>query len=153
MQPLKKDFKERVDRLTYQNTVGLVNLESLKDPFEAALIASGKEPLVYKNWRITVPENPITAASQFLLRISGAYFPVSPIPGDYFEENTFNGAPTQQTSTALNVVNQLTGGFLGPVLNTRRNPSQIFLANTGNGQRSALFSNLDYNRISLEQKN
>ena len=145
-QTLKKDFKERVDRLIYQNTVGLVNLESLKDPFEAALIASGKEPLVYKNWRITVPENPITAASQFLLRISGAYFPVSPIPGDYFEENTFNGAPTQQTSTALNVVNQLTGGFLGPVLNTRRNPSQIFLANTGNGQRSALFSNLDYNR-------
>jgi len=143
---LKKEFQDRIDRLTLQNTVGLVNLESLKDPFEAALVATGKEPLVYKNWRITVPENPIGAAANFLLRVSGAYWPASPIPGDYFNENTIAGAASQQTSTALNVVNQLTGGFLGPILNTVRNPSQIFLANTGNGQRSALFSNLDYNR-------
>ena len=151
---LKKEFQERIGRLTYQNTVGLVNLESLQDPFEATLIATGKEPLIYKNWRITVPENPVGAAANFLLRVSGAYFPVSPIPGDYFNENNINGAPSQQTSIALNVVNQLTGGFLGPILNTVRNPSQIFLANTGNGQRSALFSNLNYNRYQpfLEKK-
>jgi outer membrane protein OmpA-like peptidoglycan-associated protein len=139
-------FQERINFEIYQNTIGLVNLQSLSDPFEASLLASGQEPLVYRNWRITVPESPVTAAFDFATRLSGAYWPVSFIPGDYFDENTKGGLETQQTSTALNVVNQLTGGFLGPILNIKRNPSQIFLANTGNGQRSVLFNNLDFNR-------
>jgi hypothetical protein len=145
-QTLKELFQKRVNDEIFQNTVGLVNLESLSDPFEASLIAAGKEPLIYRNWRITVPENPLLATVDFLTRLSGAYWPVSPIPGDYFNENIIGGQPSQQTSNALNVVNQLTGGFLGPILNITRSPSQIFLANTGNGQRSALFANLNYNR-------
>jgi len=138
-------FKARVDAEIYQNTIGLVNLESLSDPFEASLIVAGREPLVYQNWQITVAENPIVVAADFLTRLGGAYWPVSPIPGDYFNENEVNGQ-SQQVSNALNVVNQLTGGFLGPILNLKRNPSEIFLANTGNAQRSALFRNIDYNR-------
>jgi hypothetical protein len=134
-------FQERINLEILQNTVGKVNLESLSDPFEASLIATGKEPLIYRNWRITVPESPVTAAFDFATRISGAYWPVSFIPGDYFDENSKGGQQTQQTSNALNVINQLTGGFLGPILNIKRNPSQIFLANTGNGQRSILFNN------------
>ena len=140
---LKTSFQNRVDAEIYQNTVGLVNLDSLQDPFEASLIATGQEPLIYKNWRITVPENPILQAADFITRLGGAYWPVSPIPGDYFDEPNFDD---KQTSKALNVVNQLTGGFLGPILNKRRQPSQVFIANTGNGQRSALFRSLDYNR-------
>ena len=139
-------FQERIALEILQSTVGKVNLESLQDPFEASLLATGQEPLIYRNWRITVPESPVTAAFDFATRLSGAYWPVSFIPGDYFDENTKGGQQTQQTSNALNVVNQLTGGFLGPILNKKRNPSQIFLANTGNGQRSVLFSNLDFNR-------
>ncbi|MDB0072866.1 hypothetical protein OAA60_01230 [Porticoccaceae bacterium] len=140
---LKTTFQNRVDAEIYQNTVGLVNLDSLQDPFEASLIATGKEPLIYRNWRITVPENPILQAADFVTRLGGAYWPVSPIPGDYFDEPNFD---SKQTSNALNVVNQLTGGFLGPILNKRRQPSQVFIANTGNGQRSALFRSLEYNR-------
>ena len=139
-------FRERINLEILQNTVGKVNLESLSDPFEASLLVTGKEPLIYRNWRITVPESPVVAAFDFATRISGAYWPVSFIPGDYFDENTKGGQQTQQTSNALNVINQLTGGFLGPILNIKRNPSQIFLANTGNGQRSVLFNNLDFNR-------
>ena len=139
-------FQERINLEILKNTVGKVNLDSLSDPFEASLLASGQEPLVYRNWRITVPESPVTAAFDFATRISGAYWPVSFIPGDYFDENTKGGQQTQQTSKALNVINQLSGGLLGPILNIKRNPSQIFLANTGNGQRSVLFNNLDYNR-------
>jgi hypothetical protein len=145
-QNLKNLFKDRINTEIYKNTVGLVNLESLSDPFEASLIATGREPLIYKNWRITVPENPLLAAADFATRLAGAYWPVSPIPGNYFNENEINGGASTQTSTALNVINQLTGGFLGPILNITRNPSQIFLANTGNGQRSALFANINYNR-------
>ena len=144
-QKLNALFQERISRQIFINTVGQVNLESLSDPFEASLIVSGQEPLVYRNWKITSPEDPILAAADLITRLGGAYWPVSPIPGDYFSDNTRNGQ-TQQTSNALNVVNQLTGGFLGPILNIRRNPSEIFLANTGNGQRSVLFKNLEYNR-------
>lgn len=142
---LRKAFQERVNVEIYQNTVGVVNLQSLSDPFNAALIAAGREPLIFQNWRITIPEFPLFAIGDFVARLGGVNFPLSPIPGDYFEDNTNNGQ-TQQTSNALNVVNQLTGGFLGPILNRRRNPSEIFIANTGNATRSALFRNIDYNR-------
>lgn len=144
-QKLNELFQDRIARQIFINTVGQVNLESLSDPFEASLIISGREPLIYRNWKITSPENPITAAADLITRLGGAYWPVSLIPGDYFSDNTRNGQ-TQQTSNALNVVNQLTGGFLGPILNVKRNPSEIFLTNTGNGQRSVLFRNLEYNR-------
>ena len=145
-QTLRDLFVERINLEIYQNTVGAVNLASLQDPFEASLLITGQQPLVYRNWRITVPENIVVAAFDFATRLAGAYWPVSPIPGDYFDENTNGGLQTSQTSTALNVGNNLTGGFLGPILNITRNPSEIFLANTGNGQRSALFNNIDYNR-------
>jgi outer membrane protein OmpA-like peptidoglycan-associated protein len=142
---LRKSFEARVNAEIYQNTVGLVNLESLSDPFEASLIVTGREPLIYKDYRITVPENPIVRAGDFLTRLASAYWPVSTIPGDYFNENRPN-SQSPQTSLALNTINQLTGGFLGPILNLTRTPSEIFLANTGNGQRSFLFANINYNR-------
>jgi hypothetical protein len=144
-QKLNELFQDRINRQIFINTVGQINLQSLQDPFEASLLITGQEPLIYRNWKITSPEDPITAAADLITRLGGAYWPVSLIPGDYFTDNTRNGQ-TQQTSNALNVVNQLTGGFLGPILNSNRNPSEIFLANTGNGQRSVLFRNLEYNR-------
>jgi len=138
-------FQERIAAELIKKTVGQVNLQSLQDPFEVSMMVSGKQPLIYKNWKITVPENPVIAAADFATRLAGAYWPVSLIPGDYFDDNNEN-SQTKQTSTALNVINQLTGGFLGPILNLKRNPSEIFLNNTGNGQRSALFANVNYNR-------
>ena len=143
---LKKEFQERIGREIKQRTIGALSLESLQDPFNASLLATGQQPLVTLNYQITVPENPVLAAADLATRLAGAYFPVSPIPGDYFNENTTANLQTNQTSTALSSVNQLTGGLLGPILNLTRNPSQIFLANTGNGQRSVLYSNLSYNR-------
>jgi hypothetical protein len=144
-QKLNQLFQDRIAREIFINTVGQINLQSLQDPFEASLIVTGQEPLIYRNWKITSPEDPITAAADLITRLGGAYWPVSLIPGDYFTDNTRNGQ-TQQTSTALNVINQLTGGFLGPILNLKRNPSEIFLTNTGNGQKSVLFKNINYNR-------
>jgi outer membrane protein OmpA-like peptidoglycan-associated protein len=146
-------FQQRIAAEVFQNTVGQVNLESLSDPFEAALIATGQEPLIYRNYQITVPENPIVAAFDLASRLSSAYWPVSMIPGDYFTQQHKPGFLSQQTSNALNVINQLTGGFLGPILNTSRSASELFLANTGNGQRSVLFRNIDYNRYQPDYKN
>ena len=138
-------LKKRIDAELFQNTLGQINLQSLQDPFEISMMLSGQQPLIYKNWKITVPENPVVAAADFLTRLAGAYWPVSLIPGDYFNDNNEN-SQTQQTSNALSTVNQLTGGLLGPILNLSRSGSQIFLANTGNGQRSVLFANINYNR-------
>lgn len=145
-QTLKFLLQERVNSRVIQNSIGAVNLDALQDPFEASLVASGKEPLIYKDYRITVPENPIARGGEFLTRLTGAYLPFSLIPGDYFNEVETSGGSSRQTSSALNVTNQLTGGFLGPILDKQRTPSQTFLANTGNGQRSVLFTSVSYNR-------
>ena len=140
---LKSLFEERIASEILQASVGSVNLDSLQDPFSASMVATGKQPFFTKNWRITVPENPISASVTLANRLTGTYFPVSFIPGDYFDESFIDNP---QTEAALNVGNNLTGGFLGPILNKFKNPSEIFVANTGFGQRSVLFSSLDYNK-------
>jgi outer membrane protein OmpA-like peptidoglycan-associated protein len=140
---LKFAFDERIAQELEQATVGSINLDTISDPFSASLLATGQQPFFIRNWKITVPENPVLAAVSLANRLTGTYFPVSFIPGDYFDDdNPINGP---QTEGALGIANSLTGGLLAPVLNKYRNPSEIFIANTGNGQRSALFSSLDYN--------
>jgi len=138
---LKGYFEDRIAVELEQLTIGSLNLDTLSDPFSASLLASGQQPFFIKNWKITVPENPLLAAVSFANRLTGTYFPVSFIPGDYFDENN----PEGNVSGGLNVLNNLTGGALGGILNKTRNPSEIFLANTGNGQQSILFGNLNYN--------
>jgi hypothetical protein len=140
---LKFAFDERIAQELEQATVGVINLDTISDPFSASLLATGQQPFFIRNWKITVPENPALATVSLANRLTGTYFPVSFIPGDYFDgDNPINGP---QTEAALGVANSLTGGLLAPVLNKYRNPSEIFVANTGNGQRSALFASLDYN--------
>jgi hypothetical protein len=140
---LKFAFNERIAQEISQATIGAINLDTITDPFSASLLATGQQPFFIRNWKITVPENPILAAVSLANRLTGTYFPVSFIPGDYFDnDQPVNAA---QTIAALGVPNALTGGLLAPILTKFRNPSEIFVANTGNGQRSALFSALDYN--------
>ena len=142
---LKFAFNERIAKEINQATVGSINLDTITDPFSASLLATGQQPFFIRDWRITVPENPALATVALANRLTGTYFPVSFIPGDYFEEtNPYNNP--QQTSNALNTVNNLTGGLLAPILNKTRNPSEIFVANTGNGTRSVLFAALNYNQ-------
>jgi|688.fasta_scaffold08337_7 hypothetical protein len=140
---LKFAFEERVAQELQQATIGVINLDTISDPFSASLLASGQQPFFIRDWRITVPENPALVAVSLANRLTGTYFPVSFIPGDYFDgDNPINGP---QTEAALGVANSLTGGLLAPILNKYRSPSEVFVANTGNGTRSALFSALDYN--------
>ena len=123
---LKSYFENRIAQELIQLTLGSVNLSSLQDPFSASMLATGQQPFFTKNWKITVPENPLLGAVSFANRLTGTYFPVSFIPGDYFDAPDPVYSP--QTENALNVVNNLTGGALGPILNKFRNPSEIFLA-------------------------
>ena len=140
---LKFAFNERVSQELQQATIGVINLDTISDPFSASMLATGQQPFFIKNWKITVPENPALAAVSLANRLTGTYFPVSFIPGDYFDDDNPINKP--QAEAALGVANNLTGGLLAPIMNKYRNPSEIFVANTGNGQRSALFAALDYN--------
>ena len=140
---LKEAFEKRIADEVNNTINSIVNLDSLQDPFEASLVASGQQPLINKNWKITVPENPLLAAVSFANRLSGTYFPVSLIPGDYFTKPL--QGQNAQTQGALNVVNNLTGGALGSLLPNAKNPSVLFLENTGYGQKSVLFKSIEYN--------
>jgi outer membrane protein OmpA-like peptidoglycan-associated protein len=142
---LKGLFEERIAAEIAQATVGAINLDTLTDPFTASQLATGQQPFFDRNWKISQPENIVLATVSLANRISGTYFPASFIPGDYFEEVNPYTNPAQ-TSNALNIVNNLTGGLISPILNKTRNPSEVFVANTGNGQRSVLFASLDYNK-------
>ena len=139
-------FKVRVDDELLRNDFSKNTLQLLKDANQASLLATGKRPLSYKNWSITVPENQNSFQKNLKTRLNGEFYPTSPIPGDYFTPNLVLGASAIQGSLILNSLNQLTGGFISGALNTIRNPSQIFIANTGDGQKSSLFSNIDLNR-------
>jgi len=140
---LKEAFEKRIADEVNNTINSIVNLDSLQDPFEASLVASGQQPIMNKNWKITVPDNPLLAAVSLTNRLTGTYFPVSLIPGDYFTKPS--QGQNSQTQGALNVVNNLTGGALGSLLATSENPSVLFLKNTGYGQKSVLFKSLDYN--------
>jgi hypothetical protein len=143
---LKDLLQDRIDVENAQINGSAGNLDTFSNPFGASLLVSGRIDTTNKNYKITIPEQGLGTSQSLTTRLSENYFPASPIPGDYFNESPLNGGASAQIVSGVNTINQLTGGALGGILNVIRNPSQIFLANTGNGQRSILFSNLDYNR-------
>ena len=135
---LQQSYIERVDRELAKNTIGRVNLQAFTNPFDVALLASGKQPLVYKNYTITVPDGIFDQAKYLTQKISGSLIPTSPIEGEYFQipENQ-KLAPKQLLDNALN-------NFFKPA-DPLGNPSKKFLNNTGSGQKSVLFTSLGYN--------
>ena len=145
---LKNAIQYRIDREIRINTVGVINLDALQDPLEASLVATGQEPFIYKNYQITVPANPITGALDLATRLGSAYFPVSFIPGSYFNEpqkGFINKALSTASNAIVNTLSSITGLNIGGALDKSRQPSQLFLNNTGSGQRSVLFANLEMN--------
>jgi hypothetical protein len=136
--------------LSQDSSLAMIASKRLKSLFEDRINLERIKNItnfIGNNFTITIPESPLTPTGDFALRISSSYFPASTIPGSYYEENQKKGQQTNQTSRALRGVNFLTGGLLGPILNIRRNPSQLFLANTGSGQKSELFKNINLNQF------
>ncbi len=139
-------FQARIDNELLKLGVERVNLENISNPFYAALNTFGNQPAISPNFNITVPEGPIGRVAGFIARVSGVYTPVSPIPGDYFNESLFGDSVGNKTNRTLGIINRLTGGVSGPLMNLVRNPSETFLAFTSNGQKSVLFKNLNANK-------
>ncbi len=139
---LKQLFESRISSETYKGVKG-VNL----------LINGKPTPFTYNDFKITAPLDQKEKDSEKLLsRIEGVYSPTSPIPGDYFQDINLNVPLTLQVSGAINQANQILssvfGGsaIFGPIPVKTIKPSEIFLENTGTGQKSILFSTIEYNR-------
>jgi len=148
--------------LIIQNTVGRINLpNAIGDPIQAIQLAQGKRPLVERDWVITRPSNIVLKAADFAARLGGFYFPGSVIPGDYFTQpqnnlslfgqisQAFNGGRDPRVKTDDQGNQRSTGiGKLFGRFFTQDSPSQNFINNTGGGQKSQLYFNLNLNRYS-----
>lgn len=140
---LKSEFEYRVAQETYQQTIGRVNaLDALQDPYDLLGLVTGKNSIIERDWKISVPKNPIAKGLDFISRVTGVYSPYSWIPGDYFS--------AEPRKLLLNqAANAITGLFdkRGVLkLPTEKTGMQTFLDNTGGGQRSRLFKGLALNK-------
>ena len=146
---LRDDFRNRIAREIEQNTLGRINLPNVyNDPILAVQILQGKVPLVERDWVITRPDNVLVNAADLLTRLSGAYFPGSLIPGEYFTLD----------SHSLNLYSQVANSFEGEnrslvgrlLFRQNLDPSQLFLNNTGGGQKSQMYFTLGFNKYGPE---
>jgi hypothetical protein len=142
---LRKGFEERIATQITRQTTGRINLFSVDSGTDVLNLITGRVPLIEPNYAITVPANPILAAADFALRLAGSIIPVSPIPGSYFDTSINTRQPTtiQQLTNAFK--RTAVGRAFNRVLGSQTG-SELFLNNTGAGQKSRLFGNLDYNK-------
>jgi len=138
---LKAGFQYRISEETYQQTLGRVNvLDALSDPFDALAIVSGREEVIESNWKISVPDNIIGKGLDFISRITGVYSPYSWIPGDYF-------GPEERKSYVNQIINGVFKNRNKKNFSGNKNSSEVFLANTGQGQSNRLFKTLELNKF------
>ena len=143
---LRKGFEERIATAIYQQTVGRANAFNVRSGTDVLNLVTGRVPLIEPNYTITSPSNPIIAATDFALRLAGSTIPTSTIPGSYFDASINSKQPTtiQQLSAAF--LKTSVGKGFSRLLGGDKTGSQLFLNNTGGGQKSRLFGNIDYNK-------
>ena len=153
---LQELFQSTIDSINNVNNLGVNQINAFKEPYIASLYSTGQQGVKSLNFHITVAQTaPINqtntstalqATSQFVQNVLGQTYPSSPIPGDYFTNTGYKNDQNPQTLLASNAVTNLTGILLGPNLKIGFNPSKVFLDNTGSGQKTVLFTNLQNNR-------
>lgn len=154
-QALKDDFIERAAQELRQQTIGRLNINTndptRQDPFRILGIATGRIPIIERDYKISVPDSIIGKSLDFVSRIGGVTSPFSFIPGDYFAtvENKVGKEQTRPLLSRLFERNNLIGSAVKWLSNKpetdAESSSQIFLNNSGGGQVSALFNNLQFN--------
>ena len=143
---LKKEFEERIGRAIIRETVGRANFLNVNSSTNLVNILTGRVPIIEPNYQITVPSNPVTAAADFALRLGGGFLPFSLIPGSYFDPNINPGSPTTIQQSLLANPLAAVGNFVSNLLGAGKTGTQIFYNNTGAGQKSLLWKNINYNR-------
>jgi len=143
---LRREFEDRIAAQIQQDTIGRANIFAVNSATDVYNLITGQVPLIQPNWSITQPENPVVAATDFILRLAGSVIPFSPIPGSYFDPNATYRQPTttQQLGDAFR--GSVVGNIFTTLAGTNLTGSEIFYNNTGPGQKAQLFKNIDYNR-------
>ena len=143
---LRAEFQRRIATGIRQNTIGRINAFNVRGGTDILNLITGRVPLLEPNYQITVPANPILAATDFALRLAGTIIPTSTIPGSYFDPLINQRQPTtiQQLTNAFR--RSAVGKFFNRLVGADKSGSQLFLNNTGGGQKSRLFDNIDYNK-------
>jgi len=143
---LRDLFQKRIATQIVRQTVGRANAFNVRGGTDVLSIVTGRVPIIEPNYQITIPANPIIAATDFALRLAGSTIPISPIPGNYFDPNTSLIQPTtiQQMTNAFRKSG--VGKFFNRLLGGGQTGSQIMYNNMGGGQKSRLFNNINYNR-------
>jgi hypothetical protein len=121
-------FIDKYNILTrFENAISDIN-----DPLDVYNLITGTKPIIEPIWTITRTNNFIFGAAQLALELAGAELPFPTIVGSYFD-------PT------ISLTGKGTKGFLGGIFQQKKTGSQLFFDNTGKGQKSILFSNIEYN--------
>jgi outer membrane protein OmpA-like peptidoglycan-associated protein len=135
---LNEYFIERKGRfiLKYTEALKFRNLyTNIADPFELYNLL----PTIQPFWNITAPSNLLIGLTRLGFDTVGGELPFTPIIGSYFDESiSLNGKPNKT--------------IIGSIFSQRKTGNQLFLNNTGEGQKSILFLNLKYNRYSPSYK-
>ena len=128
-------FKERIGRFVskyslltrFENTISNIN-----DPLEVYNLITGVNPIIEPIWTITRTNNFIFGSAQLAMELTGAELPFPTIVGSYFDPTiSLTGKPNK--------------GFLGGLFQQKKTGSQLFFENTGRGQKSILFANIEFN--------
>jgi len=143
---LRKEFEQRIATQIRQQTFDRANIFNVRSGEDLLSIISGRVPALEPNWTITVPQTPIIAATDLALRLAGSIIPISPIPGSYWDTSINPKQPTTLGQLTNAFRRSDVGKFLNRLLGANQTGSQIFYNNTGGGQKSRLFLNIDYNR-------
>ncbi len=141
---LRTMLQYRVQQNLYAETLGRINIiDALNDPTDFVAILGGKSPIIQPNYQITVSQSIIARSADFLARLEGVYYPASPIPGDYFEE-TYKDNNNEKTVVGQTI--DYIGRLFGLGGRKGRTPSQLFLDNTGPGQKKLLSRTIVHNK-------
>jgi hypothetical protein len=141
---LQRTLKLRAALESLNEINSKINVDGYTQPDASNTALRANAPVSSRDYQITV----LDENDSFLTRLAGEYNPASPIPGDYFLDD-LKTRYTTSIGQLINVVagrSTFLGEILGPGITRYVNPSQVFLQYTNDGQKSALFGNLSYNR-------
>ena len=143
----------RVEQNLTSNTLGRVRLfDALGGNTATAInLVTGREPLIEKNYKITVAKTLLGKGVDFLQTVAGVEFPFSEIPGDYLSNprNPIQN-PRPAANTQAGAILQDISGVLGSLIGIQRRPklgrkpSDLMIEYMGAGQKQILFDQLSY---------
>ena len=147
-------FLSRISQNLYTATAGRVNLlDALNGNTKTAInLITGKEPLIDKNYKITVAKSIPGKIIDFAQTVAGVEFPFPEIPGQYLSDPANPVKYRPEAKTGAGKLLQDVTGVLGSLVGIKRRPkrsskpSDIMYEHMGAGQKQVLHDNLSYSK-------